>query len=69
MTPANKIVRIAAETAMQTYRLSQTGLASEIGCTQKTIAKILDELPVKLVQEQYIELLRLGGLLHWKESF
>lgn len=42
MTP-NETIRRIAQRAMERHRLSQRGLAHEIGCGEGSIAKILDE--------------------------
>ena len=43
------------------HRLSQRGLAHEIGCGDGSIAKLLDEQEVRLTQEQWFYLMTLGG--------
>ena len=42
MTP-NEAIRRITQRAMERHRLSQRGLAHEIGCGEGSIAKILDE--------------------------
>ena len=41
----------------------EKGLAEYLGCSEKSVRRILDEEPVKMVQEQYIRLLLLGRKL------
>lgn len=60
---ANRIVREAAEQAMVVGRLREKGLAEYLGCNEKSVHRILEEQPVKMVQDQYIRLLLLGGKL------
>ena len=42
MTP-NEAIRRITQRAMERHRLSQRGLAHEIGCGDGSIAKLLDE--------------------------
>ena len=42
MTP-NEVIRRITQQAMERHRLSQRGLAHEIGCGDGSIAKLLDE--------------------------
>ena len=63
MMDANRIVREAAEQAMVVGHLREKGLADYLGCSEKSVHRILEEQPVKLVQDQYIRLLLLGGKL------
>lgn len=58
---AEETVRRMAERAMGRHRLSQRGLAHEIGCGDGSIAKLLDEQEVRLTQEQWFYLMTLGG--------
>ena len=51
MTP-NEVIRRITQQAMERHRLSQRGLAHEIGCGDGSIAKLLDEQEVRLTQEQ-----------------
>ena len=60
---ANRIVREAAEQAMIVGHLREKGLAEYLGCSEKSVRRILDEEPVKMIQEQYIRLLLLGRKL------
>ena len=60
---AYEIVRKATERAMERHRLSQRALASAVGCGPSSIANMLDNMPVRLNQEQYIALLSLAGML------
>lgn len=41
----------------------EKGLAEYLGCSEKSIRRILEEEPVKMIQEQYIRLLLLGRKL------
>ena len=50
MTP-NEAIRRITQRAMERHRLSQRGLAHEIGCGEGSIAKILDEQEVRLTHE------------------
>ena len=54
-------IRRITQRAMERHRLSQRGLAHEIGCGEGSIAKILDEQEVRLTQEQWFYLMTLGG--------
>lgn len=56
---ANRIVREAAEQAMVIGHFREKGLAEYLGCSEKSIRRILEEEPVKMIQEQYIRLLLL----------
>mgnify|MGYP002543388088 FL=1 len=60
-TPNEKVRRIT-QRAMERHRLSQRGLAHEIGCGDGSIAKLLDEQEVRLTQEQWFYLMTLGGI-------
>lgn len=60
MTP-NEAIRRITQRAMERHRLSQRGLAHEIGCGDGSIAKLLDEQEVLLTQEQWFYLMTLGG--------
>lgn len=60
MTP-NETIRRITQQAMERHRLSQRGLAHEIGCGDGSIAKLLDEQEVRLTQEQWFYLMTLGG--------
>ena len=59
MTP-NEVIRRITQQAMERHRLSQRGLAHEIGCGDGSIAKLLDEQEVRLTQEQWFYLMTLG---------
>ena len=61
MTP-NEAVRRLTQRAMERNSLSQRGLAWEMGCALTTTAKLLDEETVRLNQEQWVILLKLGGI-------
>lgn len=61
MTP-NEAIRRITQRAMERHRLSQRGLAHEIGCGEGSIAKILDEQEVRLTQEQWFYLMTLGNI-------
>ena len=43
--------------------IREKGLAEYLGCSEKSVRRILDEEPVKMIQEQYIRLLLLGRKL------
>lgn len=58
--PPQKVKQSIAPTPI-IHRLSQRGLAHEIGCGEGSIAKILDEQEVRLTQEQWFYLMTLGG--------
>ena len=62
MKTPNEIVRRITQQAMERHRLSQRGLAHEIGCGDGSIAKLLDEQEVRLTQEQWFYLMTLGGI-------
>ena len=57
MKTPNEIVRRITQQAMERHRLSQRGLAHEIGCGDGSIAKLLDEQEVRLTQEQWFYLM------------
>lgn len=61
MTP-NETVRRLTQRAMEQNRLSERGLAHEIGCGSGTISRLLDEESVRLTQEQWLLLLKMGGI-------
>lgn len=62
MTTPNEVVRRITQQAMERHRLSQRGLAHVIGCGAGSISKILDEQEVRLTQEQFFNLMTLGGI-------
>ena len=62
MKTPNETVRRITQRAMERHRLSQRGLAHEIGCGESSIAKLLDEQEVRLTQEQFFNLITLGGI-------
>ena len=55
MKTPNETVRRITQRAMERHRLSQRGLAHEIGCGDGSIAKLLGEQEVRL-------LMTLGGI-------
>lgn len=61
MKTPNEYFRRLAPQAMETHRLSERGLAQRIGCGWGSVAHILSEEDVKLNQEQWFNLMALGG--------
>lgn len=61
MTP-NETVRRLTQRAMERNNLNQRGLSWEMGCAPTTVAKLLDEENVRLSQEQWLVLMKLGGI-------
>lgn len=55
-------VRRLTQRAMERNSLSQRGLAWEMGCGLQTVAHLLDEENVRLNQEQWLVLMKLGGV-------
>ena len=63
MRTAYEIVRRIAETAMSRHGLDARKLASAAGISEKSMGKLLRDEPVRLDQEQYFNLLVLGGAI------
>lgn len=61
MTP-NETVRRLTQRAMERHGLNQRELAWEMGCGLQTVAHLLDEENVRLNQEQWVVLMKLGGV-------
>ena len=61
MKTPNEYFRRLAQRAMEDHRLSERGLAQRIGCGWGSVAHILSEENVKLNQEQWFNLMALGG--------
>lgn len=61
MKSPNEYFRRLAQRAMETHRLSERRLAQRIGCGWGSVAHILSEEDVKLNQEQWFNLMALGG--------
>lgn len=61
MKTPNEYFRCLAQKAMETHRLSERGLARRMGCGWGSVAHILSEEDVKLNQEQWFNLMALGG--------
>ena len=59
---AEETVRRMAERAMERHGLNQRELAWEMGCGLQTVAHLLDEENVRLNQEQWLVLMKLGGV-------
>ena len=63
MRSPNEYFRRLAQRAMENHRLSERGLAQRIGCGWGSVAHILSEEDVKLIQEQWFNLMAWEGLL------
>ena len=63
MRTAYEIVRRIAESAMSRHGLDARKLASAAGISEKSMGKLLRDEPVRLDQEQYFNLLVLGGAI------
>lgn len=61
MTP-NETVRRLTQRAMERHNLNQKELSWELGCGRQTVDHLLDEENVRLNQEQWVILMRLGGI-------
>ena len=59
---AEETVRRMAGRAMERHGLNQRELAWEMGCGLQTVAHLLDEENVRLNQEQWLVLMKLGGV-------
>jgi hypothetical protein len=60
-----EIMRKVTQKAMENHHiLSETKLASAVGCGQGSISKLLNETPVKLTQEQWFNLCTLANVLN-----
>lgn len=59
---ANVIVRRITQKAMERNKLREYTLSSAIGCSKRSVDKLLNEEPVKLTQEQWFHLMNLGGV-------
>ena len=58
----NEIVRRLTQRAMERHNLNQKELSWELGCGRQTVAHLLDEENVRLTQEQWVVLMKLGGI-------
>lgn len=61
MTP-NETVRRLTQRAMERNNLNQRELSWEMGCGIQAVSHLLDEENVRLNQEQWVILMRLGGI-------
>lgn len=60
---SNELVRRIAQCAMSKHHiLTEANLAWYIGCSPKTIKKMLDESTVQLTQDQWFNLCALAGV-------
>lgn len=60
---SNELVRRIAQSAMSKHHiLTEYNLADYIGCSTKTVKKILDESTVQLTQDQWFNLCALAGV-------
>lgn len=60
---SNELVRRIAQCAMSKHHiLTEANLAGYIGCSPKTIKKMLDESTVQLTQDQWFNLCALAGV-------
>lgn len=65
MKTPEQIMRQVTQQAMERHHiLSETKMAAAVGCGQGSIAKLLNETPVKLTQEQWFNLCTLAGVLN-----
>lgn len=62
MRTANEVIRLVAHRAMECHGLREQALSGAVGCSPKTIHKILSDETVHLTQEQVFNLLTLGGI-------
>lgn len=58
---AEETVRRMAERAMGRHRLGAHDLAKAVGCGDTTVRHLLNEENVRLTQEQWFNLMALGG--------
>ena len=58
---AEETVRRLAQRAMEDHRLSERGLARLLGCGWETVNHLLNEENVRMTQEQWFNLMALGG--------
>ena len=61
MRTPNEYFRRLAQRAMETHRLSERGLARLLGFGWDTVNHLLNEENVRLTQEQWFNLMALGG--------
>lgn len=61
MRTPNEYFRRLAQRAMETHRLTEAALARKVGCGAKAVDHVLSEEPVRLNQEQWFNLMALGG--------
>lgn len=61
MRTPNEYFRRLAQRAMETHRLTEAALARKVGCGAKAVDHILSKEPVRLNQEQWFNLMALGG--------
>lgn len=65
MRTPEQIMRKVTQQAMENHNItSETKLASAVGCGQGSIAKLLNESPVKLTQAQWFNLCTLARVLN-----
>lgn len=62
MRTPNEYFRRLAQRAMETHRLSERGLARLLGGGWDTVNHLLNEENVRLTQEQWFNLMTLGGV-------
>lgn len=62
MRSSNETVRRLTQRAMERHGLNQRELAWEMGCGLQAVAHLLDEENVRLNQEQWVVLMKLGGI-------
>ena len=69
MRTPNEYFRRLAQRAMETHRLSERGLARLLGCGWDTVNHLLNEENVRLTQEQWFNLMALGGVFKARPDF
>ena len=61
MRTPNEYFRRLTQKAMEDHRLSERGLARLLGCGWETVNHLLNEENVRMTQEQWFNLMTLGG--------
>lgn len=68
MRTPEEIMRRIVQRAMEKNSIaSEAKLAFSVGCGQGSVSKLLNEIPVKLTQSQWITICSMAGVLNLKE--
>ena len=68
MRTPEEITRRIVQQAMEKNSIaSETKFAFSVGCGQGSVSKLLNEIPVKLTQSQWLAICSMAGVLNLKE--